>query len=542
MRRLTAVATAGEAGQLFTVYAKNWNCEDCNLENYASRNRCARCRKQKSVETSNFVMDPALQALQEGKEILWQEVIDPSSNQMYYYNKSTGVTQWERPAEMGAAPLATGWFGRGQAGSTAAQRYSSQNTTYLSRPARKQKDFIDPKKYLTEGANEYNIWYGKFLGDRDEINKDPATDRCVLETDAGYTKADTNTMSKNKRFFCVHFAHGVCAKGEECLYYHRIPTPDDDARCDELFDCFGRQRHSKHRDDMNGTGSFMKPCRTLFVGNLQKSKYVNPECLEKAIWRHFEEWGELENCNVIHRLSIAFPRYRLRTNAEFAKEAMWNQALDGGEVLSIKWAHDDPNPVAQDSISRADKDALLAMMQSKGMPLTAAPYEYPSDYTLPAAKRIKGGDDETAYPNTDRQYSAQQQPVQVQQMMTPEQYQVYCEQYYASYYSQMVAAHAGVSVSSGAENATIDATTSNEHGSNGYVAPSSSEETTEKPAAESEPAAAVDSEESAGETWDRHQDPDTGAYFYYNAASGESVWGRDSLPASAVIRDHESEE
>jgi hypothetical protein len=26
----------------------------------------------------------------------------------YYYNKETGVTQWERPVEMGAAPLATG--------------------------------------------------------------------------------------------------------------------------------------------------------------------------------------------------------------------------------------------------------------------------------------------------------------------------------------------------------------------------------------------------------------------------------------------------
>jgi hypothetical protein len=36
------------------------------------------------------------------------------------------------------------------------------------------------------------------------------------------------------------------------------------------------------------------------------------------------------------RLSIAFVRYRLRTNCEFAKEAMSNQKLDGNECLNIK--------------------------------------------------------------------------------------------------------------------------------------------------------------------------------------------------------------
>ena len=53
-------------------------------------------------------MDEAFQAMQAGKELEWQEVIDPNTYQVYYYNKTTGATQWERPAELGAAPVATG--------------------------------------------------------------------------------------------------------------------------------------------------------------------------------------------------------------------------------------------------------------------------------------------------------------------------------------------------------------------------------------------------------------------------------------------------
>lgn len=213
--------------------------------------------------------------------------------------------------------LLIGWFGRGKAGSVATQMYAEMNKVYLSRPARKQKEYLDPKKYHMQGTEEYNIWYGKYLGDiSDKMDREAATDRCKLETDAGYTKADSLVSDKKtKRFFCLHFARGVCAKGSECAYYHRIPTPEDDARCDELFDCFGRQRHNKHKDDMSGVGTFMKPCRTLFVGNLLKSKYSTPKDLEDSLWRHFGEWGEVESLNVIHRLSIAFPRYRLRTSA-----------------------------------------------------------------------------------------------------------------------------------------------------------------------------------------------------------------------------------
>lgn len=63
------------------------------------------------------------------------------------------ITSWERPAEMGAAPMATGWFGRGAAGSQAAQHYEGNNEKYLKRPARKQKEHIEAKQVWKRPQN-----------------------------------------------------------------------------------------------------------------------------------------------------------------------------------------------------------------------------------------------------------------------------------------------------------------------------------------------------------------------------------------------------
>lgn len=104
----------------------------------------------------------------------------------------------------------------------------------------------------------------------------------------------------------------------------------------------------------------------------------------------------------------------LFTLIEFAKEAMSCQKLDYDEVLSIRWAHDDPNPVAKDSIERADKDAMVALLRAKGISLTPAGYNYPAEYQLPEAKRLKVEDGgslleqhpDLAYPDTQAQYTA----------------------------------------------------------------------------------------------------------------------------------------
>ena len=107
-RKVTAMGTVGEMGQLMTVYEKNWTCADCSQENYASVPKCFRCKRKKPEGLDNFVSNPALDVVRSGGEIEWAETIDPTTYQVYYYNKRTNETQWERPVELGPAPTATG--------------------------------------------------------------------------------------------------------------------------------------------------------------------------------------------------------------------------------------------------------------------------------------------------------------------------------------------------------------------------------------------------------------------------------------------------
>ena len=267
-----------------------------------------------------------------------------------------------------------------------------------------------------EGAYEYNIWYNKYLGDHWTSQKDrePAETRVDLARDAGHTKADRH--DNNLKFFCLYFARGCCAHGKDCQFAHRIPVNADIKRLalDETKDIFGRERHREHRDDMGGVGAIMKPCRTLYAGGLTKTDYKDPRALEECLWRHFGDFGEIENINLIARLSIAFVRYRYRSAAEFAKEAMSNQKLDAEENINVRWAYDDPNPVAEAAAARADADAMVKLLQAKGVDFgkgDVALQAYPADYAMPAAKkaRLENGEEvevarEQLYPNTDTQF------------------------------------------------------------------------------------------------------------------------------------------
>lgn len=114
------------------------------------------------------------------------------------------------------------------------------------RPARPQ---IDPALVKStpppQTGTVFNIWYNKWSGgDREDkyLSQTHAAGRCNVAQDSGFTRADSVAGS----YFCLFFARGVCPKGQECEFLHRLPGIHD------LFnpnvDCFGRDKFSDYRD------------------------------------------------------------------------------------------------------------------------------------------------------------------------------------------------------------------------------------------------------------------------------------------------------
>ncbi|KAK2787364.1 Pre-mRNA-splicing factor [Onygenales sp. PD_12] len=208
------------------------------------------------------------------------------------------------------------------------------------RPARPQ---VDPSTIKSDPPPQtgtiFNIWYNKWSGgDREDkyLSKHAAPSRCNIAKDSGYTRADKVPGS----YFCLFFARGLCPKGHECEYLHRLPGLHD------LFnpnvDCFGRDKHSDYRDDMGGVGTFMRQNRTLYIGRIHVT-----DDIEEVVARHFAEWGQVERIRVLNSRGVAFVTYTNEANSQFAKEAMAHQSLDHNEILNVRWATVDPNPLAQ---------------------------------------------------------------------------------------------------------------------------------------------------------------------------------------------------
>lgn len=226
------------------------------------------------------------------------------------------------------------------------------------RPARVQVDPADVKSEPPQQTGTtFNIWYNKWSGgDREDayLAQTHAKGRCNVAQDSGYTKADLVQGS----FFCLMFARGICMKGHECQYLHRLPGIHD--HFNPNVDCFGRDKHSDYRDDMGGVGSFMKQNRTIYVGRIHVT-----DDIEEIVARHFAEWGEVDRTRVLTGRGIAFVTYASETGAQFAKEAMAHQSLENDEVLNVRWATQDPNPLAHKrEAKRIEEQAVEAIRRA----------------------------------------------------------------------------------------------------------------------------------------------------------------------------------
>lgn len=87
--------------------------------------------------------------------------------------------------------------------------------------------------------------------------------------------------------------------------------------------------------------------------------------MELVIRKHFGEWGEIENVTIIQPKGVAFVRYKNLANAEFAKEAMYAQSLEGGEIINVRWATDDPNPASIEAVKRKAESDVITAIKSK---------------------------------------------------------------------------------------------------------------------------------------------------------------------------------
>ena len=121
------------------------------------------------------------------------------------------------------------------------------------------------------------------------------------------------------------FARGA-AQRKKCSYLHRLPSELAFGIPPKIA---GRDKTADYKDDMSGVG--------LLVPHQQNFVCERYPCF----WRHrqhfdstFPEFGAIDKIKVLHGKGSAFVSFRLEAEAQFAKEAMDAQSLDGSEVLS----------------------------------------------------------------------------------------------------------------------------------------------------------------------------------------------------------------
>lgn len=230
-------------------------------------------------------------------------------------------------------------------------------------PARQQVK--QPVTNLEESNDmmNYNIWShrGYRPGRQRQEGKSIQLSqyRCHRDLDCGWTRGEKGGCT----FICIYFARGICHHGSDCNFRHRVPDASFELhhRTQPQYDIFGRDRDAE-LVGTKGAGCLSRDCTTLYI-YLGALASLPKEQVEEMLQEDFGEWGEIEEVNVVPRKAIGFVRFVFRSSAEFAKAAMHQQQLVGdtktGTVLDVRWALDDPNPVAIERVKRKQEEALV---------------------------------------------------------------------------------------------------------------------------------------------------------------------------------------
>ncbi|OBA22616.1 hypothetical protein METBIDRAFT_38726, partial [Metschnikowia bicuspidata var. bicuspidata NRRL YB-4993] len=203
-----------------------------------------------------------------------------------------------------------------------------------------------------QSGHTFNLWYLKWAGgDSTARGTARRAFRVDVPRDAGATRGADGSSP-----ICLFFARGCCYRGRKCPYLHRLPQAGD--RRVPTQDCFGRDKAAADRDDTRGAGLLRRHNRTLYVAGAHVDDRV-----QARLHRQFLEFGAVDQIRVLAARQCAFVSFRLEAEAEFAREAMDGQTLDGTDVLTLRWANEDPDPRAQQQAQRAVEAEAVATVK-----------------------------------------------------------------------------------------------------------------------------------------------------------------------------------
>ena len=112
--------------------------------------------------------------------------------------------------------------------------------------------------------------------------------------------------------------------------------------------------------------------------------------IEEVVARHFAEWGQVDRIRCLTARGVAFVTYTNEANSQFAKEAMAHQSLDHNEILNVRWATVDPNPMAQKREARKIEEQAAEAVR-RALPEEFVREIEGRDPDAKRRKRIEGG-------------------------------------------------------------------------------------------------------------------------------------------------------